>query len=269
MRSVLSRSQYVDQAEGRATALRQDFGLGTDAVADVFEFLGHLGLDLVRRPMGENGPDGFYIRKGDLVFVAVNTDRRLGRQRFTACHELAHHLFDQQSWIDDDVFAKNAVPERRANAFAASFLMPREGVERWLGRHNHGAGRRSPLDVEAVVHLARHFGMSYQATLLRLLELRYLDPGQYADLKLAQPERIARRLGYDLSTEDGAVRCQVLPPRFVQLALQAYGEGCISLARLAELLRTGEDTATRLVAESGIEPYKPSLEELIEEARNA
>ena len=67
------RPSYVDEAEGRATALRAELGVGSDALGDVFELLGHLGLDVVRWQMGENGPDGFYLRQGGLAIVAVNS----------------------------------------------------------------------------------------------------------------------------------------------------------------------------------------------------
>ena len=141
-----ARPSYVDEAEGRVTALRAELGIGSDALGDVFELLGHLGLDVVGWPMGENGLDGFYLRQGDLAVVAVNSAEHVGCQRFTACHELDHHLFDSQSCIDPNAFASNTVPERRANAFAARFLMPGEGVRRWLQREptTRGGGPITP-----------------------------------------------------------------------------------------------------------------------------
>lgn len=263
------RPSYVDEAEGRAAAIRAQLGIGSDAIADVFELLEHLGLKVVRWPMGENGPDGFYLRKGDLALVAVNTAKRYGRQRFTACHELGHHLFDAHSRVDTDILADGTVPERRANAFAAYLLMPREGVERWLNRNADGKRKGFDLDAELVVHLARHFGMSYEATLYQLGDLHRLGPQHLERLKREQPERIARRLGYSLHDEEGERGRRVLPPDYVRRALQAYAAGYVSLARLAELLRIDEPSARSLAVEAGVETPEPSLDELVDETLRA
>lgn len=267
MRAQSRRPAYVDEAEGRASELRRQLGLGSDAVADVFDLLQHLGLEPVRWPMGENGPDGFYVRKGDLVIVAINSAKRFGRQRFTACHELAHHLFDAESRIDADVFDGQAVPELRANAFSAYFLMPAEGVQRWLG--GKGLQADVDLDAEAVVHLTRHFGVSYEAALYQLRELGRLTPRQADALRGAQPERVARWLGYSLDEDERERGRRVLPPDFVRRTLWAYADGEISLARLAELLRTNEAEAAERAREAGAEPVEASLDELFEEARRA
>lgn len=264
-----ARPPYVDEAEGRATALRRELGLGSGALGDIFELLGHLGLDATRWPMGGDGPDGFYLRKGDLAIVAVNSDKRLGRQRFTACHELAHHLFDLTSRIDRDIFAGHTVPELRANAFAAYFLMPGEGVRRWLQRETDHQRAAPSLDAERVVHLARHFGMSYEATLYQLRSLRLLRPREVEALRAAQPERIARWLGYSLEEEERERGRRVLPPDFVRRALHAYASGEVSLARLAELLRVDEAAAQGLAREAGAEPVGVTIAELVEEARRA
>lgn len=267
--SVSSRPYYIDEAEGRALAVRGQLGLGSDASGNVFELMGHLGLNVVRWPMRADGPDGFYIRKGELAVIAVNSDKRLGRQRFTVCHELGHHLFDRQSCIDRDIFDTKNVPERRANAFAAYFLMPREGVQRWIER-SYGRGQRpGTLDAATMVHLGHHFGASFEATLYHLHNLGRLRQHEVEELKKVQPERIARRMGYDLAIEEQEWGRAVLPPDFVRRALQAYASGDISLARLAELLRTDERSARQLAEEAGAEPAAPAIEDIIDEARRA
>ncbi|MBI2954989.1 MAG: ImmA/IrrE family metallo-endopeptidase [Chloroflexi bacterium] len=260
MALALFRPQFMDEAEGRALAIRDELGLGSDALGDVFELLDHLGLAVVRWPMGEEGPDGFYITRQELSVVAVNSAKRLGRQRFTACHELGHHLFDRRSRIDRNVLGASTVPERRANAFAAFFLMPAAGVRRWLERDSRRAQGSLSLDAPAVVHLARHFGMSYEAALYQLRALGTLSSRQILALRKEQPERLARILGYDVDVEAQERHRRVLPPDFVSRSLKAYGAADISLGRLAELLRTDEETARRIASEAGIEPAEPALE---------
>src|SRR5439155_18403111 len=168
---IMARPQYADEAEGRAVALRDELGLGSEAIGDVFELLNDIGLDVLRWPMGNEGLDGCYIQDGKLALIAVNSDKRLVRQRFTACHELGHHLIDRVSHLDYDIWDSASVPERRANAFAAHFLLPRAGLSRWRRKHSQSCTRPSKPVAADVVHLARHFGTSYRATLYHLRDL--------------------------------------------------------------------------------------------------
>ena len=147
--------------------------------------------------MGEAGPDGFYIRK-HFSLVIINSTKRVERQRFTAAHELTHHLFDHQSAVDRDIFGTRNVPERRANAFAAFFLLPRAGVRRWLLRGGWKDDGPLALDAASIVHLAHRFGLSYEATPYQLGDLGGLHTRDLKSLKAVPPERMARRLGYDL-----------------------------------------------------------------------
>lgn len=264
-----SRLPQVDEAELRALGLRELLGLGSDALGDVFELLEHLGLQIVRWPMGTDGPDGFYIAKGQLAVVALNSAKHIGRQRFTACHELGHHLFDRHSRIDRDVFAGHVISERRANAFAAFFLIPREGVWRWLRQDGWQVRSARVIDAEKVVHLARHFGASYEATLYQLSDLRVLQKRELEALKSAQPDKIARRLGYDALAGEQERGRRILPADYVKRALLAYGAGDISLARLGELLRADEESTARFVSEAGICPPETPVEDLKEETRRA
>lgn len=255
------------EAEDRATALREEHGLGSEAIADVFEFLAHLGLPVVRRPMGEDGPDGMYVRHGDLALVVVNSTKRLGRQRFTACHELAHHQFDGQTRFDSDVLDATTVPERRANAFAACLLLPRAGVDRWMPG---GAGTRRPsASAEQVVQLARHFGMSYDATLWRLLDLQKIRAADAAKLRAVSPERVALRLGYDPEAEQRERGRTFLPSDYVRLALDAFGSGRISEERLGDLLGLPADEARRRAADAGVTPRDETLDDLLGDAARA
>jgi Zn-dependent peptidase ImmA (M78 family) len=269
MKAQSERPVYVDEAEGRAAALRHELGLGSDALGDVFELVEHLGLEVLRWPMGERGPDGFYLRNGDLALAVINSDKRFGRQRFTAAHELAHHLFDKAAHIDTDLFAGRVVPELRANAFAAYFLMPGEGVRRWI-EGDVGLHRlKGPLETEAIVHMCRHFGISYEATLFQLRALGWLRPREVDALRGAQPERIARWLGYSLEQEAAEQGRRVLPPNYIRLALRAYAAGDVSFLRLAELLRLDERSARALVDDAGVEPPDVGLDDLVAEARRA
>ena len=59
----------------------------------------------------------------------------------------------------------------RANAFAAAFLMPAAGITKALTDEDVDRGRVGPEDI---VHLMYRFGVSFQAILWRLLNLRWI-----------------------------------------------------------------------------------------------
>ncbi len=147
--------------------------------------------------------------------------------------------------------------------------MPADGVLRRLRslqRQDHPAGRPSEIGPADVVHLARYFGSSYEATLWHLVQLQLLARARYDALRTERPEQWARRLGY---AADETPEALVLPPEYVRLALAAYQTGRVSLPRLAELLHTSPLEADAVVAEAGVHPAQPALKEWLDDVRRA
>ena len=94
-------------------------------------------------------------------------------KRFTLAHELCHILFDREigrriavasgPWAPRDI-------ERRANAFAAMFLMPRVLVKEAL------ASLTTRLDTrDGVAQISQRLRTSFEATLRHLTNLGFLD----------------------------------------------------------------------------------------------
>ena len=111
--------------------------------------------------------------------------------------------------------------------------MPRRAVlahlERVLGA---SGGRFTDFDL---VHLAMHFGVSGPAMSLRLVGLRKLRRQERTDYwKQSRFKNLAMALGY--AVEDWTSNL-ILPRRYRYLAMKAYADEQISLAKLAEYLR--------------------------------
>jgi len=111
-------------------------------------------------------------------------------RRFTLAHELCHLLFDQGKdkkvavasgpWAPRDI-------ERRANAFAAMFLMPRDLVR--LACREAG-----PLNsLNGVSDVAHTLHMSVTATIHHLANLNVIDRGEREDLLARQAKESAQR----------------------------------------------------------------------------
>ena len=132
------------------------------------------------------------------VFIVVNADHMPLRRRFSLAHEYAHALIDRNragtlSRTED----RADLLEVRANAFAAEFLMPFEGVMQFVQALGKGAATRAQVaifdeadviqvdqratpgsqDIQLydVALLAHHFGVSRTAMLYRLKNLRLIS----------------------------------------------------------------------------------------------
>jgi Zn-dependent peptidase ImmA (M78 family)/DNA-binding XRE family transcriptional regulator len=221
-----------------AEEVRDYFDLGSAPLSHVKGFLERFGAYVFGVPLGEGAEDlsGLFLSHPELgPVVAVNTDQYYGRRPFTLAHELAHVLFhyDRSSIL---CRSEDKPPsEQFADRFAARFLVPRKALLERLRTMEIGTVRRP----EAVVHLSRHFGISYLAMYYRLKAEGKVDPSA-ADFKDVRPLSMARRLGYAPSSFEYSDRAwpleDRLPQRYIELAHKACREGTISKRRAAEAL---------------------------------
>ncbi|MDO8681914.1 MAG: ImmA/IrrE family metallo-endopeptidase [Armatimonadota bacterium] len=138
-------------------------------------------VDMVARKLGialhrqEFVPeiDGLYLRIPDCPpVIAINSSyvKPPGRQRFTAAHEIGHHLLSRGRLVSDRVFfldgadtKKNAM-ETACDRFAALLLMPEDLIRRHFKELEANKENR-------VAILADRFGVSAWAVRRRLKEL--------------------------------------------------------------------------------------------------
>jgi Zn-dependent peptidase ImmA (M78 family) len=131
----------------------------------------------------EDSVSGFVYRDEGQPVIGINTVHPLARQRFTMAHELGHlilhnalgvHIDERDFFLkfrDSAAAASDDREEREANLFAAELLMPREFLEKDATQ----LGEISLHDDGALRHLAKRYGVSLQALLIRLTSLRLLE----------------------------------------------------------------------------------------------
>ena len=214
------------------------------------------------------------------VAILANLTQSPVRQRFSYAHEYCHALMDRHEPATvTSVHNTKTRTEQRANAFAAAFLMPEEGVRGFLRHLGKGRGsRREEAAVDAVtekgirgalrsparsqhvtyadaVLLARHFGASYPATVWRLRGLNLVSAEQTQTL-LDQATDAVRYLRAVRATSDvdeseaGAPQDHELHQQILSLALEAWWRKEISQGRLLEvgrLLEIEEETILELI----------------------
>jgi Zn-dependent peptidase ImmA (M78 family)/DNA-binding XRE family transcriptional regulator len=233
-------------AETLADMERARLGLGDAPIGDLVDLLdGTVGIRTFLIPVQNDNWSSVSVRgRNGRPCMAINSKEPPYRRNYDITHEYGHvlvHLFRPEApaaHIDLDArVGRVPADERFADAFASAFLMPRRAVLRQLDlvlRAN--AGRFTDFDL---VHLAMHFGVSGQAMTLRLVSLRRMPREIYDEYwRTRKFDALARVLGYDVSDPAGFwERRVILPPRFRYLAMRAYEDEEISLAKLAELLR--------------------------------
>lgn len=247
------RWQAVRQGMRIAVEERQRLGLGTDPIGDVAAVLERQGVLVLEVELPE-AISGFTFRFDGHLACAVNAHHHWSRQRFSLAHEMCHALCDVDAvpGIVSRSEETGNLREVRANAFAADFLMPEEGVRAFLEGLGKGLPsamatergtvrrrqRAGAIDLWDVAELANHFGVSGEAAIWRLHALRLIDEGERAALaerlKLGLGPRLEKRFGLQ---EPQSPRGQVryARRRLFSLAREALRRGEISRRKFTEL----------------------------------
>lgn len=170
-RIPLPKVHFWDDAERLAHSAWESLSL--EPPAELRRVAKKLGIDLYFEPFVEE-IDGFYLlMPGAPPVVAVNSSylKPLGRQRFTAAHEIGHHLLrprppkgQSRLFFVDGADTRRTMLERACDRFAALLLMPESVVRRWFEELTANPENR-------VAIIAERFGVSPTAARMRLKEL--------------------------------------------------------------------------------------------------
>jgi len=232
--------------QGRMVALqeRRRLGLGRNPVGDIVGLLELRGVKVLDWPMppGSEIDGALFVSEETGPCVLVNEGEVWARRHFTVAHEYAHLLLDVDGERAEVCYrGSRDLAEVRANAFAAEFLSPAEGVTEFLGSLGVPGQRRiGPGDA---LELQRYFQLSYQATLWRLLNLGLIGEQERAEWSTFQPSALARMLGREPNDFQPS---GPTTGRFRELAFRAWQAGRITRRRLAELLGVSKDELARV-----------------------
>ncbi|MEA2692303.1 MAG: hypothetical protein QOJ16_1690 [Acidobacteriota bacterium] len=242
----ISHLDPVEAAEQVADRERNRLGLGEGPVPHLRDLLeADLGLRIfsIDLPARVSGLFLFTEELGGLI--AIQRQHPPGRQLWSLCHEYAHFLVHRYE-------AEISVPrtdrrisrkERLADHFAKAFLMPASSLRRRFHDLLRTAGQVTPA---ALLDFAELYGVSFEALLLRSEDLRLLPVGTWQRLKESRFHLgEARRLpGIRASLAE-----QMLPRRYLTLAVQAYEDEKLTEGELTEILHTDRQRARQMVEE--------------------
>jgi Zn-dependent peptidase ImmA (M78 family)/transcriptional regulator with XRE-family HTH domain len=239
----------VPEAEQLAATVRAHLDIGPDApirdlrvrLEDSFAIRVY-----VLSQRGRLSAVGFHhTAVGGSVMLA---ERSVPRMRFTLARALGHLLANRdEAMVDLQDVHKRTPAEAFANGFAAALLMPARGLRERFGAVHSEAGEVSDI---AILYLARTFGVTLKALRTRLEQLKLVAP-----TTLKRIDEAVRQAGSGLQGDldvaqvlPDQARWEMLPERYVFLAMRAYRKELVSKSRLADCLCTTEnDTALRLL----------------------
>ncbi len=230
---------YKAHGEQAAAQLRRHLEYGPNMVGmNIYEDIRCIGVHVFRRKLGNSNISGLFIRHPTAgKCVLVNYSEDVYRQRFTAAHESAHTILDDE----EDVvvsFArwnKGDLVEIRANTFASSYLMPSEFLRQ--------IPKSSVWNPEKAIQWANKLKVSIEALAYALHEAQLIDAQTVQMLKgvrLPAEMKVGPELPPDLSERSKERKRQLLEmglsDSYVELCFEAYARAVISRGRLAECL---------------------------------
>ncbi len=257
--------QAIQQGEQVAKAERQRLGLGALPITDMADLISDQGIWVVCADFPDH-LSGMCLRD-DMIGIAVivNRHHHRNRRRFSFAHEYAHALLDSDKAVNltghDNT---QELLEKRANGFAAEFLIPAEGVIAQLEslqklpfkddfdivtgeevRPSRKLSRAQQISYQDVALISRHFGASYEAVVYRLFRLQYINKASLEGL-LQKRETARRYLECLLDFLDDESGKQPAPTKEIvqhlsYLAIEAYRREEISKGKLLSIGRlTGQ-----------------------------
>ena len=269
--------EAIQMGEQAAEAERSRLELGIDPIRDMAELVESQGIPVIEINLDDQ-ISGMFIASAEtqlcIVINEAQLDRAKARVAFTIAHEYSHILLDRDKGItisrisnDRDLF------EVRANAFAAAFLMPEEGVSQFLKNIGKGASSRERLlayteqpdpdplvghhrrlassqiiTLYDVVKLYTYFGTSFEAALYRLRNTKFLSEEAFHELSQQKEKagRIARYLHIEEGREQEKRKKERERPvsnfalNFTGLAIEAYRRDKITYDKLVNLAKQVE-----------------------------
>jgi Zn-dependent peptidase ImmA (M78 family)/transcriptional regulator with XRE-family HTH domain len=265
MSAPQSKSEAVMQGTHIAEQERNRLGVGINPIGDIASLISNQGIWACGVDLPDDVSGLFLNNIKTGMIILINATHVKARKRFSYAHEYAHVLFDRDDSIRVSSAANNTEHiEVRANAFAAAFLMPADGITEALRNLNKGKSSRdeqvifdpsanSRMNVESrtipfsqditfqdIAIIAHHFGVSYHAAVYRLRSLNIISSEECDKLIVHYKDgkQLLKSIGMlsDMeSKEDEAQSDRGLRSELAYLTIEAFRREEISRGRVIEL----------------------------------
>ena len=181
----------------------------------------------------------------NLSFMMVNTAKALGHQRFTACHELYHLLYqDNFSFVKEKpaLFDEKNEQEYLADWFASYLMLPKEGLEMSVPLKEQ---QMNGITLGTLLQTEQRFRCSRAMLLYRLKDLKWIDENGYESFG-RDVIRAAKSHGYATELYEKTRKEEFVGDYNIK-ARQLFEQGRISQAKYYQLLEDiGIDLKTEI-----------------------
>lgn len=167
-------------------------------------------------------------------FMLINTNDIYCKQRFTACHELYHLLYQKNftKSVDDSGYSSTVEREERsANIFASFLLLPEAGLKLLAPVEEQ---RRDRIALGTILKLEQHFRCSRATLLLRLKEMGWISE-DYVCKYSENVKRSAVEYGYNTSLYEPTKTTEICGD-YNTKARSLFDKGLISRAKYVSLI---------------------------------
>lgn len=260
-----NKGEAVQQGSYIAEQERKRLNVGNGAIAEIASVITNQGVWACSAAMPDDVSGLFLNNPNTGLIILVNANHVKSRKRFSYAHEYAHAIFDRDDNIRISSTRNHAeLIEVRANAFAAAFLIPADGINETLRNLNKGKSSRqdqiifdvsanSKMNIESrsapysqnitfqdVSIIAHHFGVSYHAAVYRLRSVNIISQQECEQLisKYQEGKRFLSSLNMftDLEErEDKSLWDRELITEIAYLAIEAFRREEISRGRIIEI----------------------------------
>ncbi len=239
---------YKTHAEEAAAALRHHLGYDTKEIPlDIYSNFRSLGLHIFRRHLTNSSISGLCVRHpvaGKCILVNYSED--VYRQRFTAAHEAAHAILDdEKDVIVSFTWDKSNLSEIRANTFASRYLMPPDSLkmipspEQWNQKKAVEWASKLKVSTQSLGYALKDAGIISEEQMATILTAQ-------VPAEMKNDPEIPMKLSPKIRKSREEFLSRGLSMHYVKLCFDAYDLGEISAGRLGEMLLTKEDELSAL-----------------------
>lgn len=200
---------------------------------------------------------GFALYESTLPIIGVNDDDRPPAKSFTIIHELVHLMKRESSLCNDMTNTSQTLSEEIfCNAVAGELLVPERALNITLKNGQYV----SPYSKEDILQISKHFSVSRDVIIRRMLDLNKIDQLEYetyADLfrreveKECEEQREARKNGMTVGIPRDISRETIdrTSPSISRLLYYGFGEDYFSKQDVARHLGIDQKHVNKFLME--------------------
>ncbi len=227
------------ELECLANRLREEMNLRSKDPVSIHQILREKNILAWFKELDPNF-SGMAIRTGQKdgsstkYFMLINTAQSYAKQRFTACHEI-YHLLYQENFISSQnnagLFDEKKTEEYNADCFASYLLLPEFGLKELVPI---GEQKKDQISIGTLLRVEQNFRCSRKALLVRLKELSWISQSKF-ELYSKGVKKSAIEYGYSTSLYSPTNKTELVGDYNLK-ARQLYDSGRISQAKYFSLL---------------------------------